>query len=497
MELGLQFEDITYYESLESHAVTHEETLETAIPEYCPDMSRIVESVGELFVHEKIPAEDRYTVAGTVKVTVLYTSEESPGLKSLTVSVPFSARTEEQIGGGGTVFVTGRVLMLEARAVTSRRLHIRLVPEITAHTFRPQQSSLCVGVEPEPTLRVRREEITLPLLTGVAEQEIGFTGEAALPAGKVPEELLVYHLCPQVQQVQRLGGKLMVKGEVLMRALYRSGDALADYWEGVLPFSDVVDGAGLAEDGELVVLPTLTAADARALRRDASGGISVTAQISLAIRAYQRKTVSYIADLYSVRYNTHLEQQPVTVHLDEPESELTQEAVSRLELNAGAPFVYVTALECSPVTSTVEAGRSVLRTAIRWQALYLDESGSPITVGRTEEVTVPVEEMRGTASARCCTVTVQCSSACQIRVPVTFALTWEERLTVNGLTAVTMEEAQRSEPMPSLILRRMHPEETLWDVAKQYHTDVDAIRQNNRLEGDAPHDRMLLIPRVR
>ena len=44
MDLGLQFEDIAYFESLESHAVTHEETMETAIPEYCPDMSRIVES---------------------------------------------------------------------------------------------------------------------------------------------------------------------------------------------------------------------------------------------------------------------------------------------------------------------------------------------------------------------------------------------------------------------------------------------------------------------
>ena len=109
---------------------------------------------------------------------------------------------------------------------------------------------------------------------------------------------------------------------------------------------------------------------------------------------------------------------------------------------------------------------------------------------------MPVEEMRGTASARCCPVTVQCSGVCQIRVPVTFALTWEERLTVNGLTAVTMEETQRGGPAPSLILRRMRPEETLWDVAKQYHTDMDAIRQNNQLEGDAT-DRMLLIPRVR
>lgn len=496
MELGLQFADITYFESLENHAVTHEETLETAIPEYCPDMSRIVETVGELYVQEKVAGEDRYTVAGTVKVTVLYTSEESAGLKSLTVSVPFSARMEEQIGAGRTVFVTGRVLMLEARAITSRRLHIRLVPEITASTFRPQQSALCVGVEPEPTLRVKREELTLPLLAGVTEQEIGFTGEAALPAGKVPEELLVYRLCPRVQQVQRVGGKLMVKGELLMRALYRSGDALADYWEGALPFSDVVDGGALAEDGELSVTPTLTAADARVLRGDGSGGIGVTAQISLAIRAYQRKTVSYISDLYSVRYDTRLEQRPLTVHLDEPETELVQEAVSRLELESGTPFVYVTELECAPVTSTVEGGRSVLRTAVRWQALYLDESGSPITVGRTEEVTVPVEEMRGTACARCCPVTVQCGGVCQIRIPVTFAVTWEERVIINSLTAVTMEEAQRTGAAPSLILRRMRPEETLWDVAKQYHTDMDAIRQTNQWEGDFT-ERMLLIPRVR
>ena len=44
MELGLQFEDILCYEATAAISSAHEESLETAIPEYCPDIARIVEA---------------------------------------------------------------------------------------------------------------------------------------------------------------------------------------------------------------------------------------------------------------------------------------------------------------------------------------------------------------------------------------------------------------------------------------------------------------------
>lgn len=41
-------------------------------------------------------------------------------------------------------------------------------------------------------------------------------------------------------------------------------------------------------------------------------------------------------------------------------------------------------------------------------------------------------------------------------------------------------------------------EETLWDIAKRYHTDEDAIRAANQLENDEDAAKyMLLIPRIR
>ena len=122
MELGLQFEDIFCYEASPKVVSTHEESLETAIPEYCPDIARIVDTTGHLSIRERQLAEGRCTVSGSVKVTVLYTSEEAAGLRSLSVSVPFSYVLDERsLAGCGTICAQGRVLLAEARAVTSRK----------------------------------------------------------------------------------------------------------------------------------------------------------------------------------------------------------------------------------------------------------------------------------------------------------------------------------------------------------------------------------------
>ena len=38
MECGLQWKDITCWDEVPRLTLTHEETLEAAIPDYCPDM---------------------------------------------------------------------------------------------------------------------------------------------------------------------------------------------------------------------------------------------------------------------------------------------------------------------------------------------------------------------------------------------------------------------------------------------------------------------------
>lgn len=47
----------------------------------------------------------------------------------------------------GTVCAEGRVLLTEARAVTSRKLYIKVLPEITAVGYRAVKRRLCTGTQ--------------------------------------------------------------------------------------------------------------------------------------------------------------------------------------------------------------------------------------------------------------------------------------------------------------------------------------------------------------
>lgn len=489
MDLGLQFEEITCFEALESQAVSREETLETAIAEYCPDLGRIVDAVGRIAIRERIMAEDRYTVAGSVQVTVFYTSEEMPGVKSLQLAVPFSCRLEERgLQSCQTVCAMGRVLMLEAKAVTPRRIYVRVLPEITAIGFRQVHQQLCTGTEDNPSIRVRRDEVTLPLLTAVTEQEFVFTGEASAD-GPMPEELLDYRICPRVTSQQRVGSKLMVRGVVWFSALFRSGEALLNSFETELPFSQVAELEHFSEESQTVIAITVGECDVHPVRGDETGGFGVTAHLHLCIRGYEERRLSYVSDLYSTRCTARVEQQGIDFPVMEPPREMVQETVCRQDTS----FAYVTEVECSRVLSTMQECQTTLRTESRLRLICRDENGTPMAAEQSQEVTLTANGSVTDASAQCGITSVQCGSDCQIRVPVCFTLENRALQTIRAVTAAEVLEDQPISCGANLILRRLHPDETLWDVAKQYHTDEEAIRQAN----GATDEGMLLIPRVR
>ena len=490
--MELRFEEITCYETVSCAVTCREESMETAIPEYCPAIARIVDAVGQLCVRERLPAEDRYTVAGAVKVTVLYTSEEAQGLRSLSVSVPFSvAVTDARFTDCAAVCFTGRLPLLEAKAVTSRRLYLRVLPELTATAFRPVKRRLCCGAEEEPHLRMRRQDVTLELMTGACEKEFTFTDDVMnLP--DTPEDLLLWELCPRINSCQKVGGKMLVKGEMGLRALYRT-EELHTY-ETALPISQIVDTAELPEGGEVTVTPCLMDGEVHLMR---SEGVSmaVSAVVGLQITVHAKKTVSCLADLYSTAQEAVVKRETCTLPTEMPARVLHQDLTERLEFGRSQPFAYVTDVSCGAVAVLPEEGHSTLRTNVHLKALYLDESGAPVTVERTAEASAATagEAGRVTASVGLAS-TVTGGGVCELRLGLDFTVCTGGEQTVSGITAVELQESEAAE-RPSLILRRMQEGETLWDIAKQYRTDEEAILAAGG--GEAPRDAMLLIPKVR
>ena len=224
-------------------------------------------------------------------------------------------------------------------------------------------------------------------------------------------------------------------------------------------------------------------------------GITVTVCAALFVR--RRQQISCIEDLYSLRQVARVQRQETDLPVSWRRETPTQEAVQQLEFGQGRPFAYLTAADCGGVSVVQEGGSPALRCTVRLRVLYLDESGTPVCAERSVEVTAPVSWEPQTVRAACGLPQLQFTgSACRLAVPVTFEACQCRRRPVPAVSAVELQDPP-PEPQPSLILRRMAEGETLWDIAKQYRTDQDAIRSANELTEEARPEGMLLIPRVR
>ena len=142
MDTELNFEQISCYDLLAKAVTTHEETTETTLPDYCATASRILEAAGQLLVREKQASEG--IVRGEARVTVLYLSEETEGLQSVTVAVPFTCElSDPKLRECQMLQVHSRLLLCEAKPITGRRLYLRVIPELTVLGFGQKQLRFC------------------------------------------------------------------------------------------------------------------------------------------------------------------------------------------------------------------------------------------------------------------------------------------------------------------------------------------------------------------
>ncbi|MBQ0038212.1 MAG: DUF3794 domain-containing protein [Clostridiales bacterium] len=497
MELGLQFEDLSWFDETAAISAAQEETMETAIPEYCPDMARIVDAVGQVILREKKLSDGRITVSGAVKVRVLYTSEESAGVRALVMPVPFSCQLEDKrLAACKTVCINSRLLLCEVKAVTSRKVYVRVMPELTATGYLPQRGRYCVGADPE--IRVRREEWEAELLTEVTEREFPYTQEIMLDTTQpAPDDLLLDGMHLRIAECRHLGSKLVVKGEAALSVLYRAeGQPLCTY-ETTIPFSQILDGIDRPEDAAFDVYPQLQESELRVIRTDGGNGFGVTARILLTIFVREKRRVRHIADLYSTIGKTQTDRAVLPITADYRREYARQELTQKFEFGSAAPLCYVTQADCGQIMMGSDGDRTALRTTVRMKVLYLDESGAPMTTERTMEASATVD----TAPENCwpdCGQMMQRMSggSCEIRLPVEFLLCSCRKKKMSTIINAKLVEDDTREKMPSVVMRRMEPGETLWDIAKQYRTDEELIRSVNDLTEEAA-GKMLLIPKIR
>ena len=510
MELELQQEHFACYRALAPLCDTHEETLETIVPDYCPDIARIIDASGCLFLRKYELTDGKVSVSGIIKMTLLYMAED--GIRSLDYTIPLDYTLEGRLTGASEVMLEGKIDSCEVRMLNPRKVFSRVCIKVCVTPYVSAAITACGGVAEKEAYKIETlcETHEVSLIQAVREKDFVFSEEVVLSSAKEPiRDILRTKSKLRVTECRSVGSKVILKGIACLDLLYLTQSGTLAELSSELPFSQILDGLDGA-DGELSCDASLrlTGCEVHIGSENAPDDahtVSLKLTISAFVLLRRTQKLCCIADLYSTAYD--LTAKSEQIELSPCAETFVRSQTVREQIETG---VAVQSILCADVTFgsaalTQNDSGSTLHTTALIKVLYLDESASPLLAERRIEVTLDTDvKAAQEISVRCvCAGDISAgtsASGIEVRFPVEFTLVSCVAPCYPCLTALSAE--QRKEPggeVPSLVLRMLKKGETLWNLAKQYRTTVEDILKANELseEAAAAIGQMLLIPRKR
>ncbi len=375
MELEFERDTIVGYETAAEITLCQEETLESIVPDACPDILRIVDVCGQAVLSGKQAKEGLAQVTGAVKAVILYQPEGGGGLRRVEVSLPFTCQAEAPgLTDRGMVAAWPRLRRAEARALNPRKVLLRVDLAVDVTACQPVERPVCCGVaEPEASAICQRQfHAEHYQISAVQEKPFTFTDQIRLQGGQgEPPQLLSSRAQCVCTESKLIGSKLIFKGAVeLCLLLQEPGGGLTVHHES-LPFSQIMEIAGAGEDGDCQVGVEIVE-----LRCESAGdGREVNVDLELLAQAQVRchRPVTILQDLYSTAWQMEVDNEQQDLCQLGGESVRPQAVREMLETAGLVRSVVDSRLYIGPLTHARE-GEEALQTAETVLTVrYLDE----------------------------------------------------------------------------------------------------------------------------
>ena len=508
MELELERDTIKGYRTVAEVTLCQEETLESIVPDACPDILRIVDVYGQATLSGKQAREDLAVVNGMVRVAILYQPEGGSGLRRMEMGLPFTCQAEAPgLTDQGAVVACPRLRGAEARALNPRKVLLRVDLAVDVTACQPEERALCSGVaDPqEHGICQQRWEGEDYQLCAVQEKPFTFTDQVRLQSNSgEPPQLLASRVQPQCNESKVIGTKLIFKGAVELDLLLQEPGGGLTAGHETLPFSQIVEVAGAGEGADSQVLVEVSGYRCEILPGDGRD-LEVTVELLGQALVRCHRPVTLLQDLYSTACLTDVESRPRELCRLLEQSVRPQVVRELVESGEMIRSVVDSRLALGQVRQSREAGELVLTADVALTVLYLDENELPQCLQKSLPVSCRLECPEGGRCTCFCLspgegFATPAAGGVEARFTVEFHCLTTARQTVPAVESAQLGEARTATAgeRPSVVLRLATPGEGLWEIAKAYGTTTEQILQANELEeGDLPTGRMLLIPSVR
>lgn len=485
--------------------------LDLTLPDYCPDILRILKCRVTPKIFTKSISGDRLEVEGSAEIKILYIDSIKKSVRCSDHNIPFSSSFNmKQSPQNAIVTAKVKTEYINCRALSPRRLDLHGAFSICAKVICKCDKDFPVDID-DKAVQIKSKSSSVSTLEGMGQQQFLLSDTVTLGNDNSSIESILKSDATIIKgECKAISNKVIVKGDVNIKVLYladiNTGETkLFDY---TMPFSEILDADGV-DEGCLCVTNIELVNHTVGLKSDyGDTNHTVTFEIKLSATAlgYKNSEITPVVDAYSTDYDINLIfSQAQLKCIDRCYSE---NCITKATVDAGCDSIMsIIDLWCEQCNINIinEDGNSLAKGKLNMCILGKDNEGIPFYSERVVEFTHPISAEKAdciiTAEGFVQSISfrINGNSSIDFRIETKLDITISSLKTIRYITTATadMDHPRIKDNESALTLYYAGRGENLWNIAKEYAVCCRAVKEENQLEDDEiTTPTMLFIPNI-
>ncbi len=507
MDIALKRENYKLLQTIKDNSVEECVEADFSLPEYMPEILRIIKSTAQPKVNSCKAVGERVTVDGECELRMIYTAEDG-GIYSFSQTRPFTRHCENNVFNDATdVCAEVSVSYVNCRATSTKRSEIKagIIIKITAFL---EEAEEIVSLEENSCIEEKCVPVRAMSLGCKKTRSFSMSDTVSLP--NTCAFIISSYASAVCTEIKKISNKIMVKGDAVVEICYvTSADkSCTEHIKHSLPINQILEFDGMEERYTGNVSLKVTAVDV--MPKNEQDGAGTAFDIALGIDAsvcmWEEKEMTVICDAYAVGGNVELKKQPYTFFTALDEIRDTYIFKSDFQVSGeGVSKVLDSVCELSNITVKKENGLLCVCGSINLSVLLKDASGSLSNINKILDFKYERKADSDNNDIFCLpnvsVMSLDCiekgNNAIDVRAEINIVGTVFAKVCLDAVTDITESEIQTERKSNAITVYFPEESESLWSIARRYNTTVSAIAQENNLEGDTTENlKIIFIPAV-
>lgn len=480
------------YEKVFEQQKVIELTGESVVPDKMPDIGLLGETPIHTFFRVKQTEDGLGRLEGTVLATVCFIPDGTAGYHSLDVEIPWSVQFEsEALKGRQETVGEATYIQAETRLLNPRKLLVKVQLQVKLTAYEKHLLTVCDDADTEhQMICAYKEQAECSVVGTVCEKTFAATDEYPLPPNLYGGNILCKSVQFRVDDIKTLVNKLIVKGSALSDVVMMTDSGYCERISITSGFSFIAetDCEGVSADARCEIMPTAmyyeVTSDGKLLSIEAHGVCQMV--------SYKKETVQYLSDSYSNFYECALERKTMTVY-SEVKKTVHRETVSAV-LPSRSQITQIQFGLCN-VMMPIKKEKTI-SVPLRISVCVLYENGTSDWLKKDTYVEWKLGELGCVPSVRVTDLyAVSNGMEAEVRVSLEMEQFDEQEQQLDMISGIEIDEEH-----PYCLVRpsvtAVRRSGRVWELAKEFGSTEELIRQYNDLEEDeVVSERLLLIPK--